>query len=76
MKTFGKQQTINEFNWSPNQRNIPASEQTIDGYMELHDLGIYGEIEDTPQGSIKMKKNGKVRNTIDSFPFTCTLATV
>ncbi|KAF8387309.1 gcy-35 [Pristionchus pacificus] len=39
-----------------------SSEQTIDGYMELHDLGIYGEIEDTPQGSIKMKKNGKQRN--------------
>ncbi|GMR30209.1 hypothetical protein PMAYCL1PPCAC_00404, partial [Pristionchus mayeri] len=41
-----------------------SSEQTIDGYMELHDLTIYGEHpEETPKGSIKgSKKNGKERN--------------
>ncbi|GMT05296.1 hypothetical protein PENTCL1PPCAC_27470, partial [Pristionchus entomophagus] len=39
-----------------------SSEQTIDGYMELHDLSIYGEMEETPKGSIKIKKNGKQRN--------------
>ncbi|GMT31336.1 hypothetical protein PFISCL1PPCAC_22633, partial [Pristionchus fissidentatus] len=38
-----------------------SSEQTIDGYMELHDISIYGEIEETPHGSIR-KKHGKQKN--------------
>ena len=39
--------------------NVPANEQTIDGYMELHEMSVYGESEESVSGSIKRKGHSK-----------------